>query len=94
MIRMWEKNDDGDWESIELLGHTGEVTSVNWSPDGQSFISGSYDFTIRLWEKNDDGVWESIELRGHRTPVKSVNWNPDGKSIISGSRDSTFRWFK
>ena len=40
---------DYQWESIELRGHTHWVSSVYWSADGKSIISGSGDTTIRLW---------------------------------------------
>ncbi len=33
-----------------LIGHLKGVTSVVFSPDGQTLISGSYDKTIKLWQ--------------------------------------------
>src|SRR4051794_16752988 len=32
------------------LRHQGRVSAVAFHPDGQSFLTGSYDRTIRLWE--------------------------------------------
>ena len=33
-----------------LEGHTDNVVSVSFSPDGQTLASGSWDDTIRLWD--------------------------------------------
>ncbi len=39
-----------------LTGHTSEVYSVAFSPDGKHIVSGSGDNTLRLW----DVSWESL----------------------------------
>ena len=30
--------------------HSGSVTSVAFSPDGKSIVSGSYDQTLKVWD--------------------------------------------
>jgi hypothetical protein len=35
--------------TFQLLGHTGNVTSVDFSPDGQLIATGSQDGTARVW---------------------------------------------
>ena len=32
-----------------LKGHTGDIRSVAWSPDGSRIASGSGDNTVRIW---------------------------------------------
>ncbi|TVS20393.1 MAG: serine/threonine protein kinase, partial [Planctomycetaceae bacterium] len=43
-------------EILTLKGHTDEVTSVSFSPDGRSLLTGSLDGTLILWPTAD---WQS-----------------------------------
>ena len=71
-------------------GHTGNVTSVAWSPDGRRIVSGSYDNTLQLWD-GANGKPIGAPLKGHTGIVSSVAWSPDGRRIVSGSWDDTLR---
>lgn len=47
-IHLW---DAATGEEIEQLqGHEGAVTALQFSPDGQTLLSGSTDETVRLWD--------------------------------------------
>ena len=70
-------------------GHKFLVTSVAFSPDGKSIVSGSDDKTIRLWDLQGNQIGQPFQ--GHRDSVRSVAFSPDGKSIVSGSNDKTIR---
>ena len=53
-------------ESLTLKGHTGVVTSVAFSPDGQRLASASYDQTVKIW---DARPWTpELRARQRRTP--------------------------
>jgi WD40 repeat protein len=71
-------------------GHTNEVFSVAFSPDGEKIVSGSLDKTIRLWSTKT-GKQIKEPLIGHTDAVFSVAFSPDGKKIVSGSWDKTVR---
>jgi len=84
-VRIWSAA-SGDLE-VELKGHTGWVTSVGFSPDGQHVVSGSDDNTVRIWSAASGDL--EVELKGHTGWVTSVGFSPDGQHVVSGSADCT-----
>ncbi|KIO00211.1 hypothetical protein M404DRAFT_153493 [Pisolithus tinctorius Marx 270] len=73
-----------------LHGHTSEVKSVTFSPDGKRIVSSSKDNTVRVWDA-EIGVQIGSPLEGHTNGVNSVAFSPAGKQIVSGSWDRTVR---
>ena len=86
-IGIWLYDTATHQEIALLTGHTHEVRSVAFSPDGNTIASGSDDNTIRLW--NVHGRKHQQTLKGHTAPVVSVAFSPDGRTLASGSRDGT-----
>jgi WD40 repeat protein len=70
-------------------GHTHTVTSVCFSPNGFTCLSGSWDETLRLWEVSSGRCLRIFE--GHTNLVNSVTFSPDGLTCLSGSWDQTVR---
>jgi hypothetical protein len=72
-----------------LSGHTDEVNSVAFSPDGRLLASGSADYTIKLWDVASGSLVRT--LTGHTDYVLSVAFSPDGRLLASGSDDKTIK---
>jgi WD40 repeat protein len=69
-------------------GHADRISSVEWSPDGQRILTGSYDGTAHIWGISAGTV---TVLSGHTNPITSVAWSLDGQRILTGSWDMTAR---
>lgn len=81
-------NTEDGKELFAFMGHTGYLTSVNFSPDGKRVLTTSYDHTARVW---DIKTGKQILCMEHADYVTSAAYSPDGKLIITGSglRDGT-----
>ena len=86
-IRVW----DAETGSLlrTLIGHTDPVTSVAFSPDGSTFVSGSHDDTIRMWDTETGSQLRT--LTGHTDAVMGVAFSPDGNVIASASANAAVR---
>ena len=79
-LKLWEVATGKEIRTF--TGHTGQVKSVDFFPDGRYALSGSYDNTLKLWD-----VSTGKEIRtfiGHRKWVYSLPFSPDGRYALSG----------
>ncbi len=69
-------------------GHTENVTSAAFSPDGKYVVTGSKDKTARLWDRQGKALQT---FRGHTGRVFAVAFAPDSTRVLSGSDNGTAR---
>jgi len=73
--------------TMEVKDKAPYIEAVDYSPDGESVVSGGFDGTISLWDLNR--VRETIRFIGHSGAINGVAYSPDGKTIVSISLDGT-----
>jgi WD40 repeat protein len=86
-LKLWDVASGREIRSF--IGHSNNVSSVAFSPDGRSALSGSSDKTVKLWD-----VASGREIRtfmGHSDAVTSVAYSPDGRLALSGSADKSLK---
>mmetsp|Transcript_40056 Transcript_40056/g.72166 ORF Transcript_40056/g.72166 Transcript_40056/m.72166 type:complete len:1301 (-) Transcript_40056:200-4102(-) len=67
-----------------------DVTTLEWSSNGELLATGSYDGVVRVWSRNGE---LRQTLKGHRGPIFSLKWNKRGNFLLSGCFDkSTIVW--
>ncbi|MEO6038838.1 MAG: caspase family protein, partial [Saprospiraceae bacterium] len=88
----------GTWDNMTKLwnlsglliqsfsGHSGLVSSVAFSPDGQHVLTGSWDKTAKLWDLSGRQIQT---FSGHVNRITSVAFSPDGQCVLTGSEDKT-----
>lgn len=71
-----------------LRGHTHEILSVAFSPNGKQLASSSF-AEIRIWDLETKKAVHV--LKGHTSFVYHVRFSPNGKLLATGGADHTVR---
>ena len=79
---------DGSWPHV-LAGHDAAVTSLAFTPDGRSLVSGSFDGTVRVWPVDAELDREAHMLQRGRPGLTPVLVDPSSRNVIV--QDTTSR---
>ena len=74
----------------DVVGHTGDVTSIACSPGGDRLVSAGGN--LLLWDARTGQRLASFA--GHTGNANSVAWSPDGQTLASGADDRTVRLWR
>lgn len=55
------------------------------SPDGQNFVTASFDYSAVLWSTND--ITEKSTLYGHEAALNTAKFSPDGRWLATAGDD-------
>lgn len=88
VVRIWNINAPSV-PIKKLVGHSGNIVNVVYSPSGDSLASASWDHTIMLWDlASGRNIRKFI---GHEDYVLGLDFHPSGQYLVSGSRDKDVR---
>jgi WD40 repeat protein len=68
-----------------ILGQSGGITKVAWSPDGQLLASGAADGSVRLRDAATGA--ERSTLQAHKGRVYGLGFSPDGSRLATAGAD-------
>jgi WD40 repeat protein len=89
--RLLLRNITNSYSPTVLIGHTQELKSVAFSPDGKYVLTSSKDHTARLWDIQDKDNIKSCILKHQTEPILAAAFSPDGNFALTGSVDGTAR---
>ncbi len=65
--------------------------SIEWSPDGRHFVSGTTDLLVHDRELGNDQPFPPTPP--HHGLVQAAAWSPDGRRVVTISDDGSLRWW-
>jgi WD40 repeat protein/predicted Ser/Thr protein kinase len=75
------------WDQVgRLVGISGTMRTVAFSPDGKLILGGSETGDVKLWDRERGQIRHGWR---HAADVRSVTFTPDGRAAVTASFDGT-----
>ena len=72
----------------QVLHHSAQVNSAEWSPDGQQVLTSSLDDKTRIWDATTGQLLLSLQnKRNGGAEESSASWSPDGQQVLTKSAE-------
>ncbi|MEB3209971.1 MAG: TIR domain-containing protein, partial [Leptolyngbyaceae bacterium] len=84
---------------VEINGHSDDVESLAFSPDGTLLFTGSRDTTVSIWSV-DEIATKGAEVRplhtvtGHDSGVRAIALSPDGQTLATATDNGNARLWR
>lgn len=83
--QIWRR-DDPHAAPRELVGHKGDIQSLQFSPDSKWLLTASADRTALIWSVEREDPPKELK-GGHSASLFSASFRPDGKLVVTGGAD-------
>ena len=77
-------------DSNQILSHHKHlIHDIDFTPDGEKYITASYDTTVKCWDI-DTGLCVGT-MQGFNSWIRSIAFSPDGQKCVLGSYDNSLK---
>ena len=86
-MRLWDP--ESGQTVATLSGHSSDVRTLAFSPDGYLLATAGSDQTVRLWDVQTRGCLRV--LSGHTDAVRYLCFSPDGTRLATAANDKSVK---
>jgi WD40 repeat protein len=72
----------------EINAHLSWVTTVAYSPDGNTIVTGGNDYRVKIWSNTGTLLFTCV---GHTGDITNVKVTPDNNFVVSSSKDDKIK---